>query len=267
MRAPPCPPCAAAEYSRPEVAAVAGQAVRDLAQLADPVLAVLADPKADAEARASAVSKLGRLGMLSGRELLALLAAMKDPQADVRRDAASALGELGPEAAAQSVPALMAALKDADEHVSGVAADALATWARPAARRSSRPLAAQDRVLRRQAANALYWMHSAAAPAVGPLVAALDDKVPEVRAQAAATLGQIGPAAAPAIPRLVALLDNPDKETRKWAADALADIDPTSVIVVQALRQAVRDPDSDVRWWTVCAFNYRRPAPQEVAPS
>jgi HEAT repeat protein len=257
---------AAAADSQPEVAAAARQALADIGKLAEPDLGMLTDPAASTHNRCQSAHALGRLGMVSDRVLPAPLAAMKDKVADVRRAACTALAELGPAAAADSVPALIAAFKDPVDPTPEVAAEDLARLEPASCPGLIEALQSDDVVVRRLAARALYWMGKKATPAAAALTAALDDKAAAVRAQAADALAQIGPAASSAIPRLIALLDDPDKATRKAATDALAGTDPARTSVVQALRKVLRDPDPGVRWHAVGYLQFLEPVPPEVVP-
>lgn len=71
--------------------------------------------------RQTATDSLARIGLPA---LPALIAALKDPQADVRDRAAQALARMGPPAQ-EAVPALVAALNDTDWRVRRSAARAL----------------------------------------------------------------------------------------------------------------------------------------------
>ncbi len=99
-------------------------------------------------------------------EVERLIGQLKDEDELVRRDAAEALGMIGPEAA-PAVEALIEALKDEVAQV------------------------------RRDAAWALGKIGPAAAPAVEALIEALKDESVFVRRAAAAVLGRIDPATNP----------------------------------------------------------------------
>ena len=64
------------------------------------------------------------LGQDAAQAIPLLLAALKDPDGDVRRAAAIALGRMGPEAKS-ALPALSVLLRDRDELVRDAAADAI----------------------------------------------------------------------------------------------------------------------------------------------
>jgi HEAT repeat protein len=121
---------------------------------------------ADRLERVAAAAELVRLGRHGPRQevVRAILAALVDDRAVVRKMAALVLGDLGLEAAL-AVPALAAALADADEGV------------------------------RRRAAVALGQFRAAARPAAAALRAALHDPDDGVRSFAAASLAQVDPAA------------------------------------------------------------------------
>jgi HEAT repeat protein len=75
----------------------------------------------DAGVRREAASALGQLG--NARAVPALIETMKDTEPDVRRRAANALGELGDE---RAITALTTALKDTDAGVRRAAVQAIA---------------------------------------------------------------------------------------------------------------------------------------------
>jgi beta-lactamase regulating signal transducer with metallopeptidase domain len=141
-----------------------------------------------------------------------------------------------------AVLALVAALKDEDEEVRGQAMHALVQLRAPQA---FEPLVAAladpSADIRQQAAMALARMHDARAAA--PLTKALGDSDAEVRQQAAFGLGQVG--AKEAVPALVKALGDSEAEVRQQAAFALGRIgDPSAV---EALTRALKDPEAEVR--------------------
>lgn len=144
----------------------------------------------------------------------ALVEALKSPQAGIRRNAAFALGELGPEA----VPAI-AALRQA------LARDA-------------------DIDVRRDAAFALGEIGPKALPALMPQLNAPDARI---RRSVASALVRIGE---PAIPDLTALLRSPDPIVRRNAAGILGRMGPTARSAVAAL-EACREDSDPAFCWTV----------------
>jgi HEAT repeat protein len=140
-----------------------------------------------------------------------LSAALKDWDADVRRAAAWALGQIGD---ARAVEPLSVALRDADKNVREAAVGALdkLKW-QPG----------------NDEAGAYYWITKRkwgkcveiGAPAVEPLIAAFKDWDADVRLAAAETLGQIG---ALAVRSLIAALKDGEWDVRKAAVEALVKI-------------------------------------------
>lgn len=128
-------------------------------------------------------------------KVAALIENLKDEDEQVRRDAATALGDIGP-AAKDAVPALIVALKkDADEDV------------------------------RRNVATALGEIGPMAKGAVPALIIALKKDVDEeVRRNTAIALGEIGPAAKDAVPALTQALKDEDEDLRDAAQTALKKI-------------------------------------------
>jgi HEAT repeat protein len=134
-----------------------------------------------------------------------------------RRDAADAIGHLGPSASA-TIPSLVDMLKDADLSV------------------------------RAKAAAALWSMGPAARSAVPSLQNALEDPSPEVRLNAAGALGEIGPKAADAAADLARVLrQDTNANVRAFSAVALAKIHSGDDESIGALTQALDDRDNNVR--------------------
>lgn len=158
---------------------------------------------------------LSALGWIAGRQrrstptgpdaqiVDALIEAVGDPDALVRRTATQALGLLGVE---RAVPVLIAALTQRDGP-------------------------------RLEAAQALGRMH--ATPAVGALVGALCDPERAVRAAAAQALGQMG--AAEAVLPLMQALEDEDGAVRVASSGALGQLGDARA--VPALERAVQNDD------------------------
>jgi HEAT repeat protein len=186
-----------------------GQIMRGI--LVPRLLRVLRGRRVGDSVREAAAKALGEIGAPA---VPGLLAALGDADADVRRMAAAALGEIGDAAA---VPGLLAALRDANWYVSKAAEAALG--------------------------------EIGDAAAVPGLLAALGDADWYVRKAAAAALGQIG---APAVPGLLAALRDADADVRRTAAAALRRIGDAAA--VPGLLAALRDADADVRWMAAAAL-------------
>jgi HEAT repeat protein len=168
-----------------------------------------------------------------------LIAALKDKNENVRREAAGALGRMGDVA----VGPLIAVLEDEDANVRGAAARALGQTGDA---RAVEPLIGvlkdDTHSVRNAAAEALdllgwkpdrgrtgawYWIAKGdyrkcvaiGAVAVDPLIAALKDKNENVRREAAGALGQIGDPRA--VEPLIAALKDEDRDVRESAAGRL----------------------------------------------
>jgi HEAT repeat protein len=179
--------------------------------------------------------------------LIELLQQKDGKAAEVRRSAADALNEIGPEARA-AAPVLIEALKDQDPMVRDVAITALGALGPKAASIGTPALAAMLPTEHRlRAVKALRNYRAAAKDAIPELTKALGDPSAEVRWETAETLGDMGAAAGEAGPALSRLLKDPEEIVRAHAAEALWEIGPASPEVVKALVEAVRDPSEEVR--------------------
>jgi HEAT repeat protein len=182
----------------------------------------------DERIRLRATIALGHLAqdIRAEEAVRALAARLKDDWIAVRRGAASALRQIGPQAR-EAVPDLVRALKDDDASLRAGAAAALGLIGPPA--KAAVPdlglaLKDADATVRRTAANALGSIGPTAKAAVLELIEALKDKDEYTRDNAAQALGRIGPAASAAIPGLMAALQDESRFARRDAAHALAQI-------------------------------------------
>ncbi|GAX41682.1 hypothetical protein NIES4075_26790 [Tolypothrix sp. NIES-4075] len=200
--------------------------------------------------RSSAAFALGIIGEKTetASAVPALIQALKnDKEADVRKDAAEALGRIG-EKAASAVPALIQALKnDKEANVRLFAASGLRGIGKEAA--SAVPALAEalksdkEPDVRSIAVEALGRIGEKAASAVPTLTEALkNDNEADLHSSAAEALGRIGEKAASAVPTLTEALKN-DKEAdvRLSAADALGSIGEKAASAVPALIEALKD--------------------------
>jgi HEAT repeat protein len=169
----------------------------------------------------------------------------------VRRNAAAALGRIGP-AAKDAVPELVKLLNDPDTGVRWAAVIALGSvepGAKDAAPELVRLLKDPDGYVRRAAASALQGIGPAAKDAVPELVKLLRDPDGGVRGPAVEVLGSIGPAAKDAVPELVKLLRAPPPYagTRGPAALALGRTGPAAKDAIPELAELLKDPNPRVR--------------------
>lgn len=193
----------------------------------------------NAEVRRTAAWALGQLEDRTATPAL-VQALREDASVEVRRMVAWAMGQVEDPAAA---PALGDALADDDPEVRETALWALGQIEAPeAVGPLSRALSDPDPHVRKTAAWALGQIESP--EAVGPLAGALDDEDVDVRSQVVWALGQIE--SRDAVEPLGRALSDAEPEVRRQAAWALGQIE--SAAAVDALARALRDDsDTDVR--------------------
>jgi HEAT repeat protein len=179
-------------------------------------------------------------------EVKEALAGLEDVDAAARVRAASSLSSLGKHARS-AVPALIRALKDSNAAVRRAAAEALGRIGRPEAREAIAPLVEtlqdSDAKVREEAAGALGFLR--AHQAVPALVALFKDPSRAIRSKAAFALNLIGADAEKAVPELCKLLKDDDAHTRWCAAEALRSIGHADA--APALQEALQDAATSVR--------------------
>lgn len=169
----------------------------------------------------------------------ALIAALSDPDMNVRIAAAHSLGNLEDP---RAIPGLIAATRDANVKLRSAAFDALSNFEDP---RIVEPMIAAlkdpDADVREQAARSLGDLEDTRA--VQPLIGALADSSASVREAAARSLGDLhDPAAATA---LAGALKDASPDVREAAARSLGEFELTKA--PPALIAALKDSDADVR--------------------
>lgn len=177
-----------------------------------------------------------------------LTEAMKDPDADVRKQAMQALTRLG---APLAYDTLVVALKDEDSDMRRQAAFSLGQL-RDA--RAIAPLSAAltdtDEDVRQQALFALSQIGDRSA--LPAFIQALRDSSEDVREQALFALSQVGDSEA--VPAILPLLSGDESEdVRQQAAFALSQIGDQSAVA--ALTAALKDPSPDVRRQAIFALS------------
>jgi HEAT repeat protein len=246
-------PLTRALKERPEAVRVGsaralGRMGRAARESAEPLTAALKDGRAATELRAAAAEALGEIGPETGREaLMALAAAVKDAEPAVRRHAALALAQVGPDDA-RTVPLLIAALKDARAEVRTSATTALGRLgprAQPAVAelvdllKRSRP---KEKELDRSEGLRIALIHTLGAigpgakEAAGPLGELIKDAEEEVtvRRSAVAAVGKLGPEAAGAVPALLDVLQDADlsPSLARTVAEALGGLGKDGVLAL-----------------------------------
>lgn len=205
--------------------------------------------------RKAATLALHSLGDQTLPAVPALVEALSDPDRELRRYAAEVLQYIGRGAEA-AAPALWQMALDDDAYTRQRAHDALRKVA-PDFKSEPSKLIAELRspILSesRRAAERLARLNEGAAPALADLVAALDDKRPEVRLAAVKALGNLRNKGHTAVDPLMRKLDDADPQMRTEAARALTYIgpgprdNPGHGDVVPKLVAALGDSDPHVR--------------------
>jgi HEAT repeat protein len=197
-----------------------------------------------------------------------LRAALSDPATAVRREAARALGLIGP--AAEAAPDLIALLNDEDEAVRCQATESLGRVDGP----PETVIAALVGLLpdvspavRAAAARTLGSLKGKAESAVPALVPLLQDREEAVRQAAAEAVGRIGTLNGDSTHTLVEGLANPDNVVRADTAEALGTIGETAGEATPALVEALKDTNDRVRGKAAEALGKIGEAAAEAVPS
>ncbi|MBF2066386.1 MAG: HEAT repeat domain-containing protein [Calothrix sp. C42_A2020_038] len=154
----------------------------------------------------------------------ALITALQHQNPEVRAQAATALAQIGNDAA-PALPALSRALQDQDERVRGAAVEAFGSIGK----RAMIPylvanLKHENASVRYNAAHGLTRLGNYAESAVPTLTETLQDQETWVRLTAATALGNIGVRALSSLPALVKSMEDKDISVRHSAAYALGSI-------------------------------------------
>ena len=183
-----------------------------------------------------------------------LIVKLMDPDARTRKDAARALGRMGP-AAEEAVPSLRKAIGDEP---------LVAIWAQyaiaeitdtdePYVSAIAAYLRNEDDDLRGHAAAALGEMGPRAVKALPELMRTItEDKNPNVRFNAGLAVPKMK---AKAVPALIEALKDPRDQIRRYAAQALGNIGPDAYPALAALKEVeAKDTDPvtrDAAKWAV----------------
>ncbi len=171
----------------------------------------------------------------------ALLEGLRSKEVNIRRNAAFALGEIGPEAEPAINDLAKVLIKDPDREVRRNAAFALGEIGFQSTPVLVKALSDRDSRVRRNVAAALVRIGE---PAVPFLTAILQDTSPLIRKNAAGILGRIGPKAKDAIPALERALDDEDKAFCWTVKQALRNI---KQVTVEDLIACLNDKDIIIR--------------------
>lgn len=188
-------------------------------------VAALLDPEADIRLRRSAIDFLDVVEEAALPALPVITVALADPDRFVRWAAARALSNLPAEKAAPAVPQLAKLLEDSDLNVRMAAAATLRgmnSYANAAAAALAQAVTVGDAEPRLAMMYALQALPiDTAKVAVPQLAEQLEHADPRVRRLAAETLGKLGAAAQSAIPALRKALSDDDAEVRTNASEAM----------------------------------------------
>jgi HEAT repeat protein len=244
---------------RRDAAVALGELGRPAARVALPALLGCCRKETESPVRKAALDSLRKLVTTEDKKLAPdLVRLLEQPQREVARAAALALGKIGGREARPAVPILKTALHDEDPAVRELAAGALANIGEAAASavsNLSEALADSSAAVRCNAALALAHIGSKAETAVRPLARALDLKEPtEVRLYAAEALGKVGPAIEQVIEDLLrALKEEDDQRVRQRIVFALHQVrssSPTRAVVaaLEAVLEETSPRSSLVRY-------------------
>jgi HEAT repeat protein/beta-lactamase regulating signal transducer with metallopeptidase domain len=171
--------------------------------------------------------------------VLALIARLKDDNAEVRAAAAHSLGKLED---SRAVPGLIGALKDSDQRVRSAAADALGQFQDPRAIDALVAALSDSNTEVKQNVLEALSNYEEGVPSAG-IVRLLNDADAEIRHKAAHLAGKLKDRTAG--PALAKLVRDPNSDVRQAAIEALAELHDQSAAA--AIQQALTDTNADVR--------------------
>ena len=215
----------------------------------------------DVETRCAAATALPGLragyGAMTRR---ALVGALSDPDAGVRRLAAFALGEVRDRSPSVR-RALCTRLYDQEPSVARAAAEALGRIGAAAGRGLAMLLTALrgrfadgDGPMRSRVAGALRRLGGITPELVTAVLADLDSQDAERRFWAVETLGSLEDGSPAVVAAVSAALHDPDPDVRQSAVTALPFLAEPTPELLALLADAVRDPDFGVRWKAIEAL-------------
>jgi HEAT repeat protein len=179
-------------------------------------------------------------GLGNGDSVSVLIKSLKHSKSTVRRSAAAALRNLGPDAQA-ALPCLTLALNDPDPETASTVTQALGQIGSSAVPALIEALVKRHKQVRREAARALGKLGSTARAAVPALQKTLTDPDLKVRMAAAQALGIMGPEAREAVPGLIEALKDTNLIFCRLAAQALSYIGPAALPSLLELLRKTND--------------------------
>jgi S1-C subfamily serine protease/HEAT repeat protein len=214
-----------------------------------PVLLDALQDKTCKPARVYAAAALGNMGDFAKTAIPNLVSALKDPEMEVRRNAAATLGKIGASAQNETYAALLALLQDKEEDVRRTTKGTLFQLGDPTAN----DLPTLKKILAERQGSSEGRSYAAAAiaalgsQAIPPLLDALTkDPDPEVVHMACAALGFVGGKNKDVAQALANTLDHKEKTCRVLAADSLGRLGVNDVTLPSILK-ALGSPEVECR--------------------
>jgi HEAT repeat protein len=198
------------------------------------------------EKRAEAAKTLGQMKAVEA--IPALSAALQDPDAGVRWEAAYSLYEIAPDAK-PAIGALKQALNDSSGHVRLNAVAALSKMDVPSAEMLPavrKLLQDPDPEMRIDAANSMLSLDAPIAEVLPILLEGLKASNVKIRVKAAETLADYT-LPVEVLPSLSQALKDPDAKVRENCAKAIGKVGLLAGSATASLAQALNDPESSVR--------------------
>ena len=198
------------------------------------------------------VDATDQLTQITDREGLvkALIAALSDPEEDVRSGAATALGHLGNDA--RSIPALLALLADPDEGVRAHASNAITELGPLPCSEFVEALGDPNKHMHRSASTLLYYCKPLDKSLIPRLLKILESPDPDIMLWTSHVFEYYG---STAVPDLVGALNSPNKFARRGAARGLTlALASAPEQAIPALTNSLGDPDEFVREYALEAL-------------
>ena len=236
----------------------------------DARVASLADQlKSDnAKTRRNAAEALGDLGPAAEKAMGPLRVALRDRNGTVRHYAAWALGKIGPAAAPAGKDLAQRLVADGDAGVRHIAAWAIGEInpsPTDVGRALTKGLADKEKLVRKFSAQAMGCLAPPYVLGVRPLVDAIDDRDDEVVHSAIVALGYMGPDASYAIDRLAKVLaEETSRRIRHAAAMALGRIGSEDGSALPVFLEMLTDESSEVRVNAALAIGNMGPAAESA---
>ncbi len=177
-----------------------------------------------------------------------LIVLTREGVTSVRRNAAAALGCIGPGIGAEGLAALQAALFDPTEAVREQAVIALGRLGSFAAEAvPTLQAVVRERKIQCRALAAVALWKITGNPEFPIQVIREEIYLPENQLQAITCLAELGPQAATATPDLIKLLESEDADIREVAAETVERIGPAAKAAIPVLERLLFDRDPNVR--------------------